>query len=617
MLGPRRRLSVLLLCDDDKGHANTLLEHIAAFRRYSAHDVRMFNPRSLRRSWTLDLAEFDVVVIHYSICIIVDHYLAADFREKLRRFKGLKIQFIQDDYRWVDSITAMMRYVGIHVLFTLVPAVEIPKIWSEDRLPDVLKISTLAGYVPEDRVGLSGPPLGKRPIDVGYRGREVPFWIGRLGQEKVWIAKGMRARAAAYGLRCDIGWTEQDRIYGQAWNQFLTSCRTTLGTESGASITDFDGSIERRVKEYLALHPAADFEEVHREVLWKFEWNVRMNVISPRIFEAVAARTALVLFPGEYSQVIHPREHYVLLKKDFSNMDEVVESLRDIDTLKAMTERAYRDVVQSNRYSLRRFIKEFDGLVEEYAEPYSSRAKGRFRAAQIEKTARIKGRLRAAQIEKVARRKFGWIVDRVEGSRIAHLVVLIVKAMISLRIGLGYRETRGLLIRWLTCPRARTCVRPRALLKDVLRLGILRRLRGGMDTGRESFWVSVQFEKTGIEFVSHSGASEGNQASDLARRAGRPPVDGTVAQARVALQSGRFAIVWNHMALGRNVPYPVTASRVLLFSMGQNGVHDFPAVREIGKHAPEAAWAAIAPLLPGEAQSCECGQPGGAKAGQP
>jgi len=602
MSGPRRKLSILLLCDDDRRHANTLLEHIAAFGRYSAHDVRRFNPRALSRSWMLDLAEFDVVVIHYSLCIILDDYLASDFREKLRRFKGLKVQFIQDDYRWVDNITAMMRYVGIDVLFTLVPTTEIPRIWSEERLPDVVKINTLAGFLPDGSVDLCGLPLEERPIDVGYRGREIPFWIGRLGQEKVWIAKGVQARAAAYGLRCDIGWTEEDRIYGQAWNQFLTSCRATLGTESGASITDFDGSVEKRVKEYLARHPAADFEEVHSQILWKFEWNVRMNVISPRIFEAIAARTALVLFPGEYSHVIQPGEHYVLLEKDFSNMDEVVESVRDVEKLKAMTERAYRDVVQSERYSLREFIREFDRVIEEYAEPYSGRDEGRLLLAQMDRLARIKGRLRAAQIEKAARRQFAYWVER---SGVAHLVVLIVKAMIFLRIGLGYRETRALLIQWLTCPRARTCVRPRALLKDVLRLGILRRIRGGMSTGREPFWVSVRFENTGIEFLSHSAASEGDQSSDLPERAGRPRADGTASRAKVAIQSGRFAIVWNHGALGPNVPYPMTASRVLLFSMGQHGVHEFPALREIGKHEPEAAWAAIAPLLPEVMYRCE------------
>ena len=114
--------------------------------------------------------------------------------------------------------------------------------------------------------------------------------------------------------------------------------------------------------------------------------------------------------------------------------------------------------------------------------------------------------------------------------------------------------------------------------------------------------MSVEFENTGIEFLSHSGASEGSQLTGLPLRAGRPRSAGTASHAKVAIQAGGFAIEWNHMALGRNVQYPVTASRVVLFSMGQHGVHEFPALREIGKHEPEAAWAAIAPLLPEEAQ---------------
>ncbi len=95
----RRQLSILLLCDDNRGHANTVLDHIAAFRKFSQHRVYTFNPRGLTSSKYLDLDEFDVVVIHYSLVIIFDSYLAPDFREKLRRFQGLKIQFIQDDYR--------------------------------------------------------------------------------------------------------------------------------------------------------------------------------------------------------------------------------------------------------------------------------------------------------------------------------------------------------------------------------------------------------------------------------------------------------------------------------------------------------------------------------------
>src|SRR3981189_3035605 len=112
---------ILLLCDDRRGHANTVLDHIDAFRRFSRHQVRTFNTKAMSRSLALDLNEFDVVVIHYSVVLSDPHYVAPHFRDKLRRFSGLKVQFIQDDYRWVDAATAAARDVGIKVLFTVAP----------------------------------------------------------------------------------------------------------------------------------------------------------------------------------------------------------------------------------------------------------------------------------------------------------------------------------------------------------------------------------------------------------------------------------------------------------------------------------------------------------------
>lgn len=358
-----RPLSILFLCDNRPEHANTIHDHIAAFTRFSAHRIHLFNPRGLWDAPALPFDTFDVVVIHYSLVIISDHYLSPPFRDKLRLFHGLKVQFIQDDYRWVDDMAAMMRFLGIHVLFTLVPSAEIPKVWSADRLPGVRTLSTLAGYVPDRLVGLAVPPLPARPIDIGYRGRVLPYWLGTLGQEKVSIAQGVLERIGKYDLRCDLAWREEDRIYGPDWDLFVRSCKAMLGTESGTTITDFDGSLEERVNDYLAVHPGADFAEVHRQILAPYEGNVRMNVVSPRIFEAIALRTALILFPGEYSGVVQPWTHYLPLARDFANLEEVVEKLRDLEFLTAMTERAYQDVIASGRYAYRVLVKEFDQIV--------------------------------------------------------------------------------------------------------------------------------------------------------------------------------------------------------------------------------------------------------------
>ncbi|MFL5925916.1 MAG: hypothetical protein ACJ77E_03165, partial [Gaiellaceae bacterium] len=157
------RLSILLLADDQKGHPNTIHDHIQAFRRHSRHRVELFNPRGLGRSRFLDLSAFDVVVIHYSIVVIWDDYLSPAFRDEISRFDGLKVQFLQDEYRWVDDITAEMRRLGIDVLFSVVPASQWRAIYGE-RLPMTEILQTLTGYVADDLVARRAPPLASRRI---------------------------------------------------------------------------------------------------------------------------------------------------------------------------------------------------------------------------------------------------------------------------------------------------------------------------------------------------------------------------------------------------------------------------------------------------------------------
>ena len=139
-----------------------------------------------------------------------------------------------------------------------------------------------------------------------------------------------------------------------------------LGTESGVSITDFDGSIEVRAKEYLSTHPGAEFWEIHKNLLNPYEGNLVENTISPRAFECAAHHTAMILFPGDYSGILQPWVHYIPLQKDFSNMQEVVDKLNDPAFLHTMTEQTYRDIIASGKFSYQAMIQEFDAVIEDY-----------------------------------------------------------------------------------------------------------------------------------------------------------------------------------------------------------------------------------------------------------
>jgi hypothetical protein len=52
--------------------------------------------------------------------------------------------------------------------------------------------------------------------------------------------------------------------------------------------------------------------------------------------------------------------HYIPLKKDFSNFDEVLRMFRDEACRREITQRARRDLIDSGKYSYRSFIRSFD-----------------------------------------------------------------------------------------------------------------------------------------------------------------------------------------------------------------------------------------------------------------
>jgi hypothetical protein len=560
------RLSILLLADDQKGHPNTIHDHIQAFRRYSRHRVELFNPRGIADSRLLDLAAFDVIVIHYSIVVIWDDYLSPQLRERIAAFDGLKVQFLQDEYRWVDAITAQMRSLGIDVLFSVVPESQQSAIYGS-RLPSTEILPTLTGYVPNSLVGRRVPPAAARPIDVGYRGRSLPFWLGRLGFEKVEIGRGFVARAAATDLHCDIAWIEGARIHGERWNQFVASCRTMLASESGSSLVDFDGTIERAVREYVAGHPTATYPEVEREVLGQFEGGPIINTASPRIFEAAALRTGMIMFPGAYSGIVEPWRHYIPLEKDFSNFEEVAERIRDVRFVEEIAESAYDELISSGRYSEREWISRFDDALAA-----RTTARGRLR--------RYPRRLLA--LEQLAAGRSYHV------SSVYWLARDLILGYLGSREALRHRALRRLLFR----TRRRPSSSATSLWDDVFRLAMLVSIHTrALEPASEPFDVVAAFdeERARLTFTSRP------------REAFQPP-SSTIGEVENAIQGRRLReIVWNHAAVGQYITLPVPPlPKRISFDVGRYdayGVYRFDALVALAQREPTVVAEAVRPLL--------------------
>lgn len=358
-------MNILLLCDipTPDSNASALAHHVESIASKSKNNIYVLSnlgdlPAAIELEW------FDALVIHYSIYILGDGYITEKAREQIAHYSGLKGFFIQDEYRTINQFQSMIDRLGIDVLFSCMPPDLQSYIYPKHVLPNLRIEQVLTGYVTESMLGRASPAIAVRPIDVGYRGRTLGYWYGKVAVEKSMIGERFLG-ALQTPLNTDIKAKENDRIYGQAWIEFMESCKVVLGVESAVSILDFTGQVQKRTEQYMQLHPAASFEEVEAACFPGKDNQFYTGQISPRCFEAAALRTAMVLFEGDYSGALIAGRHYIPLDKEFKNMADVEAALKDTDKLQEMVDRTYEEVALNPRWSYQAMVDIFDRAMDE------------------------------------------------------------------------------------------------------------------------------------------------------------------------------------------------------------------------------------------------------------
>ena len=386
-----------MLCDYQTNIAATVADHIRALESLSEH-------RYYRLSMLgdipadCDLSRFDAIVVHYTLVACMDFYLSPAARARISAFPGLKVLFIQDEYRHVDESIAAMRELGINVLFTCVPEGEIEKVYSDAALPGVRKVNVLTGYVPAELLSRKAPSMDRRSIDVGYRGRKVPAWLGELGQEKWRIGIGFSEEALPIGLVCDISYREEDRLYGDAWIDFVTKCKACLESKA-ARASSTSAAISKGMS--TATSPVSrtrPFEALRDLYFSNEEGKISLAQISPRSFESAALRTLMILYEGEYSGILMPWRHYVPLQEGSLEYGRGRRRSARPEALSEITDCAYQEVALDPKNSFRAFVSKPTQVLREAwrpemqaaGEPYSM-AQFRWRVALNPSTLKRRG----------------------------------------------------------------------------------------------------------------------------------------------------------------------------------------------------------------------------------
>ena len=206
--------------------------------------------------------------------------------------------------------------------------------------------------------------MSERKVMIGYRGRDIGYWYGNLAREKLEIGIKMKKICREKELCVDIEWEADKRIYSEDWLKWLSSCKATLGTESGSNIFDDTGELKRLVEEEQSKNPQVSYEEVFEKYLKPYEGIVKMNQVSPKMFESISLKVALILYEGEYSGILKPNVHYIPLKKDFSNIEEVLKTLEDNEYLQNLVDNAYENIMTDYKLSYQWLIEYIDVYID-------------------------------------------------------------------------------------------------------------------------------------------------------------------------------------------------------------------------------------------------------------
>jgi hypothetical protein len=343
--------------------AEVVDESIQSFFKYGNFQYHLITLKRGEISQPLD--GLDVLLIHYSCIAFPYRYglpISALSSFKISQFKGLKLAFAQDEQRAGYERLDFFRSIGINHLFSVAPK-SLFKVLYPNHSRNFSVSNLLTGYISEKHIQIASRniPIADRPIDLSYRGRKLPDWMGLTGTLKGNIPNLLQKNLAdsVENLQVDASADEKSRIYGDKWFDFLLRTKVTIGTPSGS--------------DYLDLHGKYSENWIRQDGRIEYSRNepikANYNVISPRYFDYVAAGNLIALTSGSYSGIPNEKD-YVKIEADMSDIKNVLQFSKSVSAQK-MIDRSKLRVLSSDGLKYSDYVRQVEDVILSFNKNYS------------------------------------------------------------------------------------------------------------------------------------------------------------------------------------------------------------------------------------------------------
>lgn len=340
----------------------TTLQHTLSFARHlEGCEVTYVNGLGLVNHPSAT-EQYDLVILTYELMSLRN---TPFWKEVAKRVRPLietaraRVVMPQDDYSSCSILDDFIVDNQVDHVFSPITR-DLEMLYPRSTALGVSFSEALTGYwesgteLPVDEFRKS---FESRTVELGQRVRYLPPQLGDSARRKGELAIRFAELAERAGFVCDVSTRNEDVLTGSDWWKFLGNIRFTVGRLGGASIGDPKGRLAMRVHRMQLRRPSITYDEIERRLRTKMLPHGDFSAISPRLFECAAMGVCQVLERAHYFDGFEPDVHYIALEPDMSNIDDVFAKMRDFDLCRSIVEHARDLLIDSGRYSYRRFVR--------------------------------------------------------------------------------------------------------------------------------------------------------------------------------------------------------------------------------------------------------------------
>jgi hypothetical protein len=316
-----------------------------AFENSDELDVTSLNILNQRHAHSYlqkHIKEFDLIILMHSV--LGDNVeIIIPFEQVLKERTGKLLSFVGNEYDLMLKKKAFLQNVDADYIASQLPHEAHTFVYKELSAQLIDAPHAL-------NENIYRPSKSNKVYDIAFSGAKYGIFIG--DQERNNLIETMANLTPQLKNKINIG--RNTNLPRNLWVELLQSAKATVGAEAGTYYLDRNGSLLEQSKEYVQQNPDANLDDLLEKIFdnTSIEY-VSGKAISSRHFEPVGTKTCQILLEGNFNGILKEGEHYISVKKNFSNLKDVIDVYSDHDLRNQIIERAYAYISENHTYKNR------------------------------------------------------------------------------------------------------------------------------------------------------------------------------------------------------------------------------------------------------------------------